>query len=146
MLLFVVVSKITWLTLKYLKILFANEACYRNMMETVCCCLLFVVVSKITWLTLKASKTWRLGGKTFEGAAITSLQYWAVVVAQLVEWSLLIPEVRSSNQVIGKYSYWTFTENCIEKTKIKKKRTGMAHFLTSPGYLFQLKRVLWPIL
>ena len=27
---------------------------------------------------------------------------WAVVVAQLVEWSLLIPEVRGSNPVIGK--------------------------------------------
>ena len=26
----------------------------------------------------------------------------AVVVAQLVEWSLLVPEVRSSNPVIGK--------------------------------------------
>ena len=27
---------------------------------------------------------------------------WAVVVAQLVEWSLPIPEVRGSNPVIGK--------------------------------------------
>ena len=27
---------------------------------------------------------------------------WAVVVAQLVEWLLLIPEVRGSNPVIGK--------------------------------------------
>ena len=27
---------------------------------------------------------------------------WEVVVAQLVEWSLLIPEVRGSNPVIGK--------------------------------------------
>ena len=27
---------------------------------------------------------------------------WAVVVAQLVEWSLLTPEVRSSNAIIGK--------------------------------------------
>ena len=29
----------------------------------------------------------------------------AVVVAQLVEWSLLIPEVRGSNPVIGKKCY-----------------------------------------
>ena len=27
---------------------------------------------------------------------------WAVVVAQLVEWSIPIPEVRGSNPVIGK--------------------------------------------
>ena len=52
----------------------------------------------------------------------------AVVVAQLVERSLSIPEVRGSNPVIGKILYWTFTVNCIEKTKIKKKRPGMAHF------------------
>ena len=31
--------------------------------------------------------------------------YWAVVVAQLVERSLPIPEVRSSNPVIGKKLY-----------------------------------------
>ena len=52
-----------------------------------------------------------------------------MVVAQLVEWSLSIPEVRSSNPVIGKILYWTFTVNCIEKTKIKEKRPGLAHFL-----------------
>ena len=52
-----------------------------------------------------------------------------MVVAQLVEWSLSIPEVRSSNPVIGKILYWTFTVNCIEKTKIKKKGPGKAHFL-----------------
>ena len=51
-----------------------------------------------------------------------------VVVAQLVERSLPIPEVRGSNPVIGKNLYRTFTVNCIEKTKIKKKRPGMAHF------------------
>ena len=51
-----------------------------------------------------------------------------MVVAQLVEQSLLIPEVRGSNPVIGKNLYRTFTVNCIEKTKIKKKRPGMTHF------------------
>ena len=42
-----------------------------------------------------------------------------VVVAQLVELSLLIPEARSSKPV--------FLRN-IEKTKRKKNRPGMAHF------------------
>ena len=36
-----------------------------------------------------------------------NITIWAVVVAQLVEWSLLIPKVRGSNPVIGKI-YWTF--------------------------------------
>ena len=43
-------------------------------------------------------------------------------VAQLVERSLPIPEVRGSNPVIGKnlFIYWTFVfcQLCIEKTKI----------------------------
>ena len=39
------------------------------------------------------------------------------------------PEVRGSNPVIGKKLYSTFTVNCIEKTKIEKKRPGIAHFL-----------------
>ena len=51
------------------------------------------------------------------------LSSWAVVVAQLVERPLLIPEVRGSNLVIGKNVYieHLFTVNCIEKTKIKEK-------------------------
>ena len=53
-------------------------------------------------------------------------------VAQLVEQSLPIPEVRGLNPVIGKnlYFYWTFVycQLCIDKTKIKKKRPGMAYF------------------
>ena len=48
-------------------------------------------------------------------------------MAQLVERLLLNPEVHSSNPVIGKILYWTFTVNCIQKTKIKKRRPGMAH-------------------
>ena len=55
----------------------------------------------------------------------------AVVVAQLVERSLPIPEVHSSNPVIRKnlFTYWTFVycQLCFEKKKIKKKRPGMAH-------------------
>ena len=53
-------------------------------------------------------------------------------MAQLVERSLLIPKVRGSNLVIGKiYVGHLFTVNCIEKTKIKKKRPGMAHLKIS---------------
>ena len=48
------------------------------------------------------------------------------MVAQLVELLLPIPEVRGSNPVIGKIYIEHFTANCIEKTKIKKKRPGMA--------------------
>ena len=53
-------------------------------------------------------------------------QYWGVVVAQLVERSLLIPEVRGSNPVIGKYLLieHLFSVNCIKKTKIKKNEAG----------------------
>ena len=55
------------------------------------------------------------------------------MVAQLVERSLPIPEVHGSNPVISKNLYRTFTVNCIEKTKIKKKRPGMAHFFKKTG-------------
>ena len=54
---------------------------------------------------------------------------WAVVVAQLVEWLLPTPDVSGSNPVIGKNLFGIFTVNCIEKTKIKKKRPGLPHFL-----------------
>ena len=58
-----------------------------------------------------------------------------VVVAQLVERLLPIPEVRSSNPVIGKiyieHFVYLFTINSIEKTKINKKRPGRAHFKKS---------------
>ena len=52
-------------------------------------------------------------------------------VAQLVERSLPIPEVRSSNLVIGKNClYWTFVycQLCIEKMKIRKKEAGDGPF------------------
>ena len=38
--------------------------------------------------------------------------------------------VRGSNPVIGKILHRTLTINCIEKTKIKKKRAVFAHFFT----------------
>ena len=50
-------------------------------------------------------------------------------VAQLAERLLPIPEVCGLNPVIGKiYIEHLFTINCIENTKINKKRLGMAHF------------------
>ena len=63
-----------------------------------------------------------------ESAALLKLdlrifQQWAVVVAQLVEWSLPTSEIHGSNPDIGKI---LSTNRSIEKTKIKKKRPGMA--------------------
>ena len=54
-----------------------------------------------------------------------------MVVAQLVDWSLSIPEVRSLSPVMGKIYIehlfvYLFIINCIEKTKINKKSQGMA--------------------
>ena len=52
-----------------------------------------------------------------------------MLVDQLVESLLPTSEVCGSNPVIGKNLYWTFTVNCIEKTKVKKKETGIGQFL-----------------
>ena len=56
------------------------------------------------------------------------LQYKEVVVAQLVERSLLIPEVRGSNPVIGKnlFIYWTivYCQLCKDKNKEKEAENG----------------------
>ena len=54
-------------------------------------------------------------------------------MAQLVKQSLLIPEVLGLTPVIGKiyieYLFvYLFIINCIESTKINKKKSGMAHF------------------
>ena len=53
-------------------------------------------------------------------------------MAQLVGRSLLTPEVRGSNPVIGKLLFRTFnclsTVDCIEKTKKKKKEAGNGPF------------------
>ena len=54
-----------------------------------------------------------------------------VVVAQLVERSLPIPEVISKI-----YIEHLFTVNCVEKTKINKKRLGMAYFFLKKNNLF----------
>ena len=50
-------------------------------------------------------------------------------MAQLVERSLPMPEVRGSNPVIGKNLLISkICQLCIENTKIKKKRPEMAQF------------------
>ena len=54
---------------------------------------------------------------------------WAVVVAQLVERLLPIPEVHGSNPVISKNLNFTLTGYSIEKTKIKKKMPFKKHCL-----------------
>ena len=60
---------------------------------------------------------------------VTNWLIRAVVVAQLEERSLPIPEIRGSNPVIGYNIYYhLYLKNCIEKTKIKKKRPGTAQF------------------
>ena len=51
---------------------------------------------------------------------------WVVVVVQLVERLLPTPEIRSSNPDIG---IILSTYCIILKTKLKKKRPGMAHLL-----------------
>ena len=60
----------------------------------------------------------------------------AVVVAQLVERSLPIPEVRTPSSAKIYIEY--FTANCIEKTKIKKDSPGKAHFKKSLNVTFKL--------
>ena len=70
-------------------------------------------------------------------------------MAQLVERSLRISEVRGLNPVMGKNLYCTFTINCIEKTKTKKKRPGMDPFFKKKnnylssvsGSIFAMKTV-----
>ena len=60
-----------------------------------------------------------------------------MVVARLVKQSLAIPEVRTSNLVIGIiYIEHLFTVNCIQEKKIKKKGPGMAHFEKKAGKFF----------
>ena len=57
-------------------------------------------------------------------------------VAQLVERSLPIPEIRGSNPVIGKI-YWTFVycQLCVEKTKIRRKEAGNGPFFKKEPWI-----------
>ena len=54
------------------------------------------------------------------------MKLWAVVIAQLMERFLQFQ--RSAVRIPSLAKILHFTVNCIEKTKIKKKRPGKAHF------------------
>ena len=54
-------------------------------------------------------------------AHIKKTKGWAVVVAQLVERSLPIPEVRGSNPVIGKF-YTEHLFTCLLSTALKRRK------------------------
>ena len=66
-----------------------------------------------------------------------------MVVAQLVEGSLLTPEIRGSKPVIGENLSTNLSTNCImEKKKIKKKRPGMAIFKKAVVVIDQRQRII----
>ena len=48
-------------------------------------------------------------------------------MAQLVEWSLATPEIRSSNTLVGNFS---FLVDCIEAIQTKKQESRMANLKT----------------
>ena len=68
-------------------------------------------------------------------------------MAQLVERSLPIPQIRGLIPVIGKklFIYWTFVycQLCIEKTKIKKKEAGNGPFLKKNKSKLNNLSLLW---
>ena len=60
---------------------------------------------------------------------MSGIEPLAVVVAQLAERSLLTPEIRGSNHVIGNELLQTYICQLLSrKDEIKKKRQGMAQF------------------
>ena len=70
------------------------------------------------------------------------IQLWAVVVVQLVVLLLPTPEICSSNPAISNiYIYYQVYLNSIEKTKVNKKRPGLAQFLVA-NKLIQLWAVV----
>ena len=50
-----------------------------------------------------------------------------MVVAQLAERSLPIPDIRGWNPVMSNILYWIYLLLTVQKTKIKKKRPGLSH-------------------
>ena len=56
----------------------------------------------------------------FLNIAIKQAYHWAMVVAQLVERLLWMPEVRGSNLIIGKLLYRTFI--CLLLTVLKRQK------------------------
>ena len=81
-------------------------------------------VSRISAINLFVTDTY--GGLNL---TVKWLLKWAVVVAKLAERLLPIPEVCGSIPVITKFLFRTFIfDNCIDKTKIKKKEAGNGPF------------------
>ena len=58
----------------------------------------------------------------------------AVIVAQLVEQLLPIPEVRGSNPVIGKNLYWTSYCQLYWKDENKEKEAGKGQFFEKMNF------------
>ena len=65
----------------------------------------------------------------------------AVIVAQLVEQLLPIPEVRGSNPVIGKNLYWTSYCQLYWKDENKEKEAGKGQFFEKKN--FYLNNYKW---
>ena len=64
-------------------------------------------------------------------------KYFNLIVAELVERQLPTPEIHSLNPIIGKILSTNLSNKAIiEKTKVKKKRPGMAYLFK----VFQLKK------
>ena len=61
----------------------------------------------------------------------------AVIVAQLVERLLPIPEVRGSNPVIGKNLYWTSYCQLYWKDENKEKEAGKSQFFWKKELLLE---------
>ena len=61
-----------------------------------------------------------------------------VVVAHLVERSLLTPEVRGSNPIIGKIYIEHLMLTVLKKTKINKKRPRTAHIKKNISHILRL--------
>ena len=60
---------------------------------------------------------------------LINFQLGAVVVVQLLEWLLPIQRSKQVRNQSSAKNYWTFTVNCIEKTKRKEKEAGNCPFL-----------------
>ena len=75
---------------------------------------------------------------------LIKLTHWAVVVSQLIERSLLTPEIHGPNPNIGnKIFRKQLSVNCCpEKMKINKKRPGMAHLKKSSPKATKLANVI----
>ena len=73
----------------------------------------------------------------FQSKSLDQYQFqkiWAVIVAQLAERFLLIPEVRGLNPVIGEILKWTCLLITVEKMKRKKEANNCPFFYNSKRF------------